>query len=119
MPQGHPDFSLDSSGSTPTLPLAHCGEPVLISIGSTQGCVLSPLVYTLYTCDWISTYNSNTIVKFADDTTEENESAYRDEIEQLIKWCSENNLLLNTSKTKELVIDYRKKDGYSTFFAFY
>ena len=27
----------------------------------------------------------------------------------MIKWCSKNNLLLNTSKAKELVIDYRKK----------
>ncbi|KAK3538268.1 hypothetical protein QTP70_033525 [Hemibagrus guttatus] len=55
----------------------------------------------------------STIVKFADDITVifgGDESAYRDEVEQLTVWCRENNLLLNTSKTKELVIDYRRKN---------
>lgn len=37
------------------------------------------------------------------------ESAYRDEVERLCVWCGDNNLVLNTSKTKELVVDYRRK----------
>ncbi|KAK3571542.1 hypothetical protein QTP86_013175 [Hemibagrus guttatus] len=45
---------------------------------------------------------------------EEYESAYRDEVEQLTVWCREKNLLLHTSKTKELVIDYRRKKTYHT-----
>ena len=58
---------------------------------------------------------SNTMVKFADDTTvvglisKGNESAYRDEVVQLTQWCSEHNLLLNTAKTQELVVDFRRK----------
>lgn len=33
------------------------------------------------------------------------ESAYWDEVERLCVWCGENNQVLNTSKTKELVVD--------------
>ncbi|XP_060786981.1 alpha-2-macroglobulin-like [Neoarius graeffei] len=39
---------------------------------------------------------------------EESELAYRDEVERLSEWCKVNNLLLNTTKTKELVTDFRK-----------
>lgn len=37
------------------------------------------------------------------------ESAYREEVERLAGWYNENILLLNTSTTKELVIDFRRK----------
>ena len=36
-------------------------------------------------------------------------SAYRGEVERLAGWCSENDLELNVSKTKEMVFDFRKK----------
>ena len=36
------------------------------------------------------------------------ESAYREEVRHLTDWCSQNNLDLNTSKTKELIVDYRR-----------
>lgn len=29
----------------------------------------------------------------------------------LVKWCSENNLELNISKTKEMVIDFQKNEN--------
>ncbi|KAK3561725.1 hypothetical protein QTP86_012698 [Hemibagrus guttatus] len=93
----------------------HTSTVLSISTGSPQGCVLSPLLYTLFTHDCTPTHHSNTIVKFADDIivagliSGGDESAYRDEVERLTVWCRENNLLLNTSKTKELVIDYRRK----------
>jgi len=31
------------------------------------------------------------------------------EVEQLVRWCENNNLILNTSKTKEMIVDFRKK----------
>ncbi|KAK0135257.1 hypothetical protein N1851_028914 [Merluccius polli] len=34
-----------------------------------QGCVLSPLLYTLYTHNGVATFSSNTVVKFAEDPT--------------------------------------------------
>eukprot|EP00061_Rhincodon_typus_P002237 g16964.t1 len=61
----------------------------------------------------------NAIYKFADNTTRVgqisiNQSKYRTEIEGLVMWCNENNLSLNVGKTKELVIDFRKKGGEHT-----
>ncbi|KAI3362829.1 hypothetical protein L3Q82_001663 [Scortum barcoo] len=59
-------------------------------------------------------YGSNSITKFADDITviglisDNDESHYRAEVEHLATWCADNNLLLNTSKTKELIVDFRK-----------
>ncbi|XP_048859017.1 uncharacterized protein LOC125726684 [Brienomyrus brachyistius] len=35
-------------------------------------------------------------------------SAYRDEVQQLSTWCNENNLSLNVDKTKEMVVDFRR-----------
>ncbi|KAK3506084.1 hypothetical protein QTP70_002927, partial [Hemibagrus guttatus] len=54
------------------------------------------------------------LLKFADDTTvigliqDGDESAYRQEIEQLAAWCSRNNLELNTLKTVEMIVDFRR-----------
>nr|XP_023658232.1 uncharacterized protein LOC111838967 isoform X1 [Paramormyrops kingsleyae] len=41
-------------------------------------------------------------------SSKESELEYRDEVERLSEWCRVDNLLLNTTKTKELVIDFRK-----------
>jgi hypothetical protein len=63
----------------------------------------------------MDTHDSNTIIKFADDTTGlglitgDDESAYREEVSDLAVWCWSNNLSLNISKTKELIMDYRKR----------
>uniref|UniRef100_A0A8C7YZR7 Reverse transcriptase domain-containing protein n=1 Tax=Oryzias sinensis TaxID=183150 RepID=A0A8C7YZR7_9TELE len=46
---------------------SHTSTALTLSTGSPQGCVLSPLLYTLYTQDCTSTHPSNTIIKFADD----------------------------------------------------
>ncbi|KAK1784721.1 hypothetical protein P4O66_003400 [Electrophorus voltai] len=86
-----------------------------LSTGAPQACVLSPLLYSLYIYDYIATSSSNIIVKFADDTvvmgliSDNDERAYLEEIKHLENWCQENNLLLNISKTKELIVDGSKK----------
>ena len=92
----------------------HLSSTRTLSTGSPQGCVLSPLLYCLYTNDCSLTHNNNLIVKFADDTTvaglisKGDEAAYREEVLKLTAWCSENNLALNTGKTKEIIVDFRK-----------
>ena len=61
-------------------------------------------------------HDSNTI-KFSYDTTvvglitDSNETAYREEVRSLAVWCQDINLSLNVSKTKDLIVDYRRKRG--------
>jgi hypothetical protein len=63
---------------------------------------------------WPST-TPNTIIKFADDTTvvglitDNDETAYREEVRDLALWCQNNNLSLNVIKTKEMIVDYKKR----------
>uniref|UniRef100_A0A8K9XFW9 Reverse transcriptase domain-containing protein n=1 Tax=Oncorhynchus mykiss TaxID=8022 RepID=A0A8K9XFW9_ONCMY len=77
--------------------------------------VLSPLLYSLFTHDCVATHASNSIIEFADDTTvvglitNNDETAYREEVRAFGVWCQENNLTLNVNKTKEMIVDFRKQ----------
>ncbi|XP_048870378.1 uncharacterized protein LOC125742434 [Brienomyrus brachyistius] len=41
-------------------------------------------------------------------TSDGDESAYRQEVERLVLWCSQHNLELNTLKTVEMAVDFRR-----------
>ena len=41
--------------------------------------------------------------------TDNDETAYREEVRDLGGWCQNNNLSLNVTKTKEMIVDYRKR----------
>lgn len=72
---------------------------------SPQGCVLSPVLFTLRTYE--STTNHS--IKYTDDTTvielshNNEEDAYREEVKL-------SSGVLKVEKTKEMVIDFRKKN---------
>ncbi len=88
-----------------------------LSTGAPQGCVLSQLLFTLLTHDCTAKFSSNHIIKFADDTTvvglisNNDETHYREEVAQLAEWCGTNNLSLNVEKTKEVVMDFRRRNS--------
>ena len=79
--------------------------PLILNTGAPQGCVLSHLLASLFTHDCVAMHASNSIIKFADDTTvvglinNNNETAYREMMTALGVWCQENNLTLNVNKT--------------------
>jgi hypothetical protein len=60
-------------------------------------------------------HDSSTILKFVDDTTvlglitDNDETAYGEEVRDLAVWCQDNNLSLKVTKTKEMIVDYRKR----------
>ncbi len=90
-------------------------SPLVLNTGAPQGCVLSLLLYSLCTHDCTATQSFNVIIKFADDTmvigliTDNDETAYREEVNTLTKWCQVNDVSLNINKTKELVVDFRRQ----------
>ena len=60
---------------------------MILNMGAPQGCM--PLLYSLFTHDCVAMHASNSIIKFADDTTvlglitNNDETAYREEVRAL------------------------------------
>ena len=88
-------------------------EIVVCCTGALQGTLLSPVLFTLYTSDF--TYNTESchIQKFSDDSAivgcirDGQEGEYRSLVDNFVQWCRQNHLQLNTTKTKEMVVDYQ------------
>ena len=82
--------------------------------GAPQGTVLSPFLFTLYTSDCRFNEPSCYLQKFSDDSAvigciyDKDEELYRNNVNTFVDWCDRNYLLLNVTKTKELIVDFRK-----------
>ena len=83
---------------------------------STGYSALSFPLHTLY-IRYTFSYNTDNchLQKFSDDTaivarvTEGNDLEYRKVIISFVAWCKLNHLCINSSKTKQVVIDFRRK----------
>lgn len=70
--------------------------------------------FSLFTQDCTALHSSNAVVKFADDTTivglmsGNDETHNRKEVQHLVGWCSDSNMIINTTKTKEIIVDFSR-----------
>ena len=84
--------------------------------GAPQRCVLIPVLYSLFTHDCVAMHASNSIIKFADDTTVVGLITNNDDSEEgggegprsVVSGVSKINSL-NVNKTKEMIVDFRKQ----------
>ncbi|KAG5279526.1 hypothetical protein AALO_G00078730 [Alosa alosa] len=103
----------DRQERTPLTPISKI-PVVRHSTGAPQGTVLSPVLFTLYRSDFCYNTESCHMQKFSDDTAivgcirNGQEEEYRSLVEDFVQWCKLNHLQLNTSKTKEMVVDFRR-----------
>uniref|UniRef100_A0AAV2KDK0 Alkylated DNA repair protein AlkB homologue 8 N-terminal domain-containing protein n=1 Tax=Knipowitschia caucasica TaxID=637954 RepID=A0AAV2KDK0_KNICA len=85
-----------------------CPVPVSVCIGAVRSTAQTEAAGAT------APHDSVKLIKFADDTTliglisNNDESAYRREVDRLVSWCSGNNLELNAQKTVEMIVDFRK-----------
>ena len=94
--------------------LHEVSDVITLNTGAPQGCVLSPVLFVLYTNDLLWQSSNVFVSKYADDTIvaglvkEDDTEEYMNCIDYVCNWCQENFLDLNVSKTKELIWDNRR-----------
>ena len=96
-------------------------DKLILNVGAPQGTCISPALFTIYTDSCRSKFDIVNILKFADDTAiqcffKENTYAndflnYCSQISDFVSWCNSHSLQLNVSKTKEMIIDFRKNNS--------
>ena len=76
---------------------------------------MAPFLSSLYTSDFRHNTDTCHLQKYADDSaivasvSGGQEMEYRGLVNSFVQWCKQNHLLLNIAKTKEILMDFRKK----------
>ena len=101
-----------------------CSPIIITNTGAPQGCVLSALLFTLYTFDCKNFNDKCLVIKYADDTIivglidrkddVSDTKNYINSIDQFNVWCEENFLNLNVKKTKEMHFDFSRNEHHIT-----
>ena len=83
------------------------------STGSPQGCVLSAILFILYTNACQSQHAGRHIIKFADDSVivsllTQNDPEHGPVLNVFTEWCKSSFININVTKTKEIIIDFRR-----------
>ena len=86
---------------------------VRTTTGAPQGRVLSPALFKLHTSDCRCAAKDILQVNFSDDTSltglnTTSENSHRCAVENLVGWCNDSHLLLNVSKTNEILMDLKR-----------
>lgn len=86
---------------------------ISLNTGAPQGCVLSPLLFSVYTSGIRVQHENYKLYKYADDMAlvallwkDCVHFEYEEQVLKLEKWCEESSLLINVSKTKELILNH-------------
>ncbi|XP_070849912.1 carbohydrate sulfotransferase 12-like [Chaetodon trifascialis] len=88
---------------------------VLCSVGAPRGTVLALFLFTLYTADFSHLSPTCHLQQFSDDSaivgfiTDGDDRSNRGLVQDFVDWCQQNLLLINAGKTKELVVDFRRR----------
>ena len=103
------DYSFFTNRSQQVKACNNILEPLNVSTGCPQGCVLSTLLYSIYVESMTVSHPNMYIIKYADDTVilelcgSGQPSNLQAEMFNNAAWCENSSLLINSSKTKEIV----------------
>ena len=90
-----------------------------ITQGVPQGSILGPLFYILYANDIAKVVHKNKVVFYADDTViyssgknvKKLVAKIQKDLDNLVKWCRQNGLYINSDKTKYMIFSNKSLDA--------